>query len=812
MAQEVKIPVSADTGAAESGIRRLERSAEGVARGFKDAAAQAANLDDKLRRVKTTQGLLSKEFKRPISENDAEAFLGRFDKMRAGRGAGASRMRAFDDFDGWYGGHRGMFGRQGAADAHRRFVMSAGMQGTDYVNQFGGPSSDGEGGGGRGGGSGVGGWGKALGMAKGFALGGLALAGIGSISGMAGKAVSSATTELEGYDVLKRQMGDLGVSFEQLKFQSRQASEGLGLTYVEAMRAAIGYQSAAGNLGPADVKSGRFGSQLRNAEMMHVAFGIDTGQAVGAWGTLERVGGFGGKDDPTGDKLAGRIAMAFEKSGYPGQASEVLSAISNYSETIARASLTRPNIEGYAGLLTSMMGRGRIPGMDPAGAAAAIGTADANFRHGGAFGEASKMFNFMALASASPGMDPFAAKALEQGGLLATTRSTFGAGAPLARLFHGRLDDVTNLEKIQKFGRRFNGTDGVGVETFGNNMGLDMPTANALMFARTDQLPAIAKDIKDRADADNPGMAIRKSSSDLESKLTELGEQLVKPLEAIQRAVVAVANKLAPDLYADPVADSNLATSEVKMGNAGAYMTKQRADNGRGLSMLGRDMRSDTQALVQQALGGQPLNLDAIVPNHGKGSAELQARWERLQRLSSEFSTLDRYDTLVGATPHHGIRQINTESHFDGTVPSSAGALGIAQIMPGTAKLYAKRFGELYGHAYDPSKDWDSIHMYELIMGDNMRAAHGDVTKADRMYDSGSLKGDGPETADYVAKIDGVGTPMPPGKSVAGGPGGSQPTIVIAHTVEGRMLDIAGKHVGSVVIKPVVQPVPAGGN
>jgi hypothetical protein len=415
--QKIEIGVKADLTGADKAMNGLTHTVDGVATAMRSAGKESAaftkilaEMEAQHERISRAQDILSRQLLRPISYADAKIFENNFDKMRSGKGLGSRRLNAYNDFGDWYHGHAASFTNQTNAAHHRRFVMSVGMQGTQDAAENGAPDpdeDDGGGGGGGGGGRSNGfdrGVNRAGSMAMGFVKGGLALAGINSIMGMAGSAVDSATEEATGIDVLKRQLGDLGVDFGWLRDQTRKAGDGLGVTFTESARLAQQYARGAGNLTAAD--QDHIGGQLRTGYGFSRAFGLDTSQGTQFFATMKRLGASGGAADQDNRKMAGYLADAIERSGYGGQGAEMVSAIANLSDSAARYSLSSPNVLGYAGML-SALGHSGVTGLDPAGAASMLGQADASFRGGGSKGEASQNFQFMALMRASPGMSPF---------------------------------------------------------------------------------------------------------------------------------------------------------------------------------------------------------------------------------------------------------------------------------------------------------------------------------------------------------------------------------------------------------------------
>lgn len=492
MTQEIKIPVSAQVDA--RGLDKLDDAVSGVgeatravARDAKDAAAAFGQMEIAARRLASTKAMLERELGRSVSASDAGRFQDNFDRMRKSRGIGASRLKAFDDVDGWYHGHSSTFTNQAHASAHRRFIVARGMQGTNDSFEHGGPAGPGgppEGGGAGGGGGGGAVRSAAWGMVKGAGMIGLGLAGISSISGMAGKGMTNAVSEAESIDGLKRRMGDLGVDFLNLREQARQAGVGLGITYVESARLALEFGKEAGRLRSGDMKGMGLRDDLRVGMGLSRSYGMDPGVGVQFSGAMRRLGVT--QDDQGSRRLALQIADAIEKGGFIGKAEEVLRAVSNYAVQSANFSLTTPNVGSYMAGLASLMGTG-APGLDPAGAANLLATADGNVRRGGARGEASMNFTYAALSGGKGGMNPVTAMALAEGGMFGTTAGTFHDPKSALAQYYAKnnlkrpeASEETNFDKMMPLLRKSYGNGEYLLDAMRGEFGLTLGQSAAL--------------------------------------------------------------------------------------------------------------------------------------------------------------------------------------------------------------------------------------------------------------------------------------------------------------------------------------------
>jgi Transglycosylase SLT domain len=97
--------------------------------------------------------------------------------------------------------------------------------------------------------------------------------------------------------------------------------------------------------------------------------------------------------------------------------------------------------------------------------------------------------------------------------------------------------------------------------------------------------------------------------------------------------------------------------------------------------------------------------------------------------LASSYVTLARQDAAAaGIDPDQFVRQINEESGFNPTIVSPTGAIGIAQIMPETAK----------GWNVNPWNPTDSLKAAAVHMAAYARAYGGNQAMALAAYNAGT--------------------------------------------------------------------------
>lgn len=913
MNQEIKIPVSVSTGKSTDAVGKIEdafdsvgasvkgtgRTLDDVGRRIDAATDKAKRLADEFRKVETsaeriraTQNMLSRDLGATVSSADAERFISNFSRMRASHGIGSDRLRGFDSIENWYLGHRGTFKREADAEAHRRRVMSFGMQGTSYARSSGAPPPGGpeEPPPPPGAGAFQGGVARAQSMAMAFGKGMLALAGINSIIGMAGSAADSATEESVGLDTLKRQSGDLGISFDRLQDNVRSVTAGLGLTYVEATRLSQQFAAVRG-----DVSQSNIGASVRTAAGMARAFGFDPSAGVQFFGTMQRLRVAGG-DDQSNRRLALMISEAIDKGGYTAKADEVLAAVSDFATQVARVTLSAPNAGAYASYLTSLT-RSGLPGLDPASAAAMLGNADAAVRRGGGMGDAGLNFSYAALAHASPGLDVVSATALMSGGLFGTTASTFGPGTALGmwNARHGirspALNSATNFDKMRGLLRSQYGTGPFYLDAVKNYFGLSSVQQAAMldMMSPTDltgsgrllaaagldvskisasgiqgiariagagnlaQLSPIVQDTLGRRDISDQerstisnafragdveklrealvrvigtheqeqteGSETRQTIADLKNELTRVGTLLLGALNPIRDGVIAMAETLAPAAYRQRQQLLNDVGTDYQSQYAKRFGSSD-------ASALASQIAKDKADYFDRKAHNMPaLTLDQMIhlPNAGVAMSSPQtyayalARRQAMARLmglpeavagvpGGWRSYMGATDAGFGLPAGSTARQILAESSFDPLRDNSVtGAMGLAQVMPGTLLSLQRKLGR----RLDPHNPDDALLINRMVMADSLRHEHGNLVQA--YLDYGGFispeKRNSADAASYLTKILGPDWRSYDHDRSAN----SNFTIGLTGEVTIPVKDQNGNHKGTASVKPFVASGPSGG-
>ena len=267
--------------------------------------------------------------------------------------------------------------------------------------------------------------------------------------------MDNAKTLATDMDKLKRNMGDVGVSFNTLQEAAFKASERLEVNAVEAGKLMQEFNRLSGGVKSiSDLTEG-----TRTGTGLAKALGLDPSQGVGFIAGMRQINGGGSND---GDrKLALMIGDVVTRSGMNARADDVLQAIQNFASVTSRISMTAPNVGGFGGMYAGMVGA-RIPGMTPEVAAAMLGQANSAMTNMGAYGEASETFTLSALGKYGS-LNPIQARVLSEGGLFGNRSNSFGKGSAYRRYMMqegksesdidgmiGQNGGVTNMTAIRK--------------------------------------------------------------------------------------------------------------------------------------------------------------------------------------------------------------------------------------------------------------------------------------------------------------------------------------------------------------------------
>lgn len=257
-------------------------------------------------------------------------------------------------------------------------------------------------------------------------LANLVAQGVSAVVGMVKEKIGAAQQLDIGYDVLKRQLGDVNVGFRQLKSSLENASWSFGATYEETQKVASAFAHAAGTFGKAGAEG--LAGEVSVAGGFAKSFGVDPARAGAFFGAMRSSGIT--SDEAGSKRLALQIGDALARTGTSAKLDEVLEQVAGFVQQQARYSMTAPNTSGFLSTFASMANTG--PGTDPTSVSQIISSVNSAIQHGGNAGEAGQNYLYRVLGNRN-GLDPIQEMALQEGGMFGTMSGTFGKDSVMAR-------------------------------------------------------------------------------------------------------------------------------------------------------------------------------------------------------------------------------------------------------------------------------------------------------------------------------------------------------------------------------------------
>lgn len=607
--------------------------------------------------------------------------------------------------------------------------------------------------GGVGGGFGqIGSYGVRGGLA-GYHNGGIGGAGMGLLGGLGVGALAFGAFKIgqgisEGYDIakdrastldnLKRQLGDVGVSFDRLKLLSNAAADGLQINSKEAAELALQFNRLSKG-------HGGFGG-LADATRVSVGFsrsyGLDPSAGVGFFGGMANM-----DRRQNNRELALLVAEAIEKSGMSARADEVMQAIQGYAASVSRMVLGTGGVAQYAGAYSSLMG---MNGMTSETAASILGAANASMMRMGGAGEASQNFTLMAMQKHGR-INPIAAMALAEGGLFGTRGGVFDKSGAIAQFIGadgmpGGDQGVSNFQVMRQALRGLGGDKWLQLDSAKRYFGVGSYAQAASLM-----------------NLDEGGMgrlqgALQKAGIDINS---------------VNASGIQALAKLGPDASRDQLAAAASAnrqeTEWTKMQDSLKALDDIKINTGDKLIEPVNKIR-DATTWIAEKLGMKPATTEGFSGGGGSfGGKGASGGWSDAQ---------SDLDNLYGRL----LKKESGGRHLIGgsLLTSSAGAMGISQVMPGT--------GVDPGYGITPLQNNSEAEYRRFgkdYLGAMLRKYGGDTRKALAAYNAGPGKVDAAvgkwggdwlthmprETQAYVPSILGGDnlTVMPPGLSSSGG-------------------------------------------
>lgn len=277
---------------------------------------------------------------------------------------------------------------------------------------------------------------SAMGMLRGSAIGAGLFAAF-KLGSAVSEGYERAKDKAIDVDTLKRAMGDLGKSFSALQVAADRSAVGMGISTSEAVKLALEYNRLSGGLsGPDDMVR-----ELRNSVGFARSYGLDHGQSGQFFASMRHLGG---GDEQSSRRLALMIGETISRTGMNARAAELIQAIQSFASATNRMSLAAPNVEGYAGAFTGMMGLG-IKGLTSDNAISILGAANQAMMSMGAAGEAGQNFTMAAFNRSGSRLNPIQAAVLAEGGMFGTRSGAFGAGSAYSTYMASQGVDVSGM-------------------------------------------------------------------------------------------------------------------------------------------------------------------------------------------------------------------------------------------------------------------------------------------------------------------------------------------------------------------------------
>jgi hypothetical protein len=259
--------------------------------------------------------------------------------------------------------------------------------------------------------------GAGIGGMIGGGLVGMITGGIAMAAQFASHGVELAGNRAGDADTLKRQMGDLGTSFNDLIAGTEKFNQGLGVSSAQFAKLELSAASASGGLYRTP---GEVGRATAGGAGFARGFGMDPSQGIQALSGMQRM-----DTHATTNELAVKLANAINGAQGKALPAEVVSIIQGIASQQNRLTADSPNVDRIGNMFTSLLHS--IPGMTASHAAGIFGQANGATQH---------MMGNEATANLAMrsfgGLDPIQAEWLVEGGMGATVDSRLGKGSDYA--------------------------------------------------------------------------------------------------------------------------------------------------------------------------------------------------------------------------------------------------------------------------------------------------------------------------------------------------------------------------------------------
>lgn len=277
---------------------------------------------------------------------------------------------------------------------------------------------------------------------------------------------------IEGFSDLRRRQGDLNVSYSDIESGVTGTGHKFGLTDEQFTALSNAFLSASGGVG------GIGGANY--SQRLAFGYGADPSQMAGAMGLMARRGG---PFEGDGAKRIGvEIADALNRNGLGASIVEFSQAVGQFMQTSRNFGSGSGNPLMYANLLASVANH--ETGGDIGAASSLLGGADASYRNGGGFGDASKNYIMaMNMRRLGGGASPFDALALQKMGLFANSGDIKNTAYGRLTGFGGGSSGNALDDLMSRFAPGSGKVSGAALNQMGNLFGMDQMQAAQLIEA-----------------------------------------------------------------------------------------------------------------------------------------------------------------------------------------------------------------------------------------------------------------------------------------------------------------------------------------
>ncbi|MBT3196814.1 MAG: hypothetical protein HN344_03735, partial [Gammaproteobacteria bacterium] len=403
-AVSVRKNLGLDTSDAEEALSKLKQftsqTTADLANNLFDAAPVEEGLEKVEQSAKRTGEFLQKYLGRDVTQAQSDAINITFGRMQKGETAVSSYLKKYDSIDEWHDHVSENFATESESDAHKKDTLDTLLKRSGIAQKDKEANEDKESvvspafqsagmqvarmaGGGNAAGA-ISGAGSAIaGMLSKNPVGALMAAPIMATVGAVAQGYGSAQQDAIETSALRNMLGAVTTDFDELSDSIHRAASGMGITYEESRRLTESYTKMIGTF---DAKEAA--EMVETSAGFGIGVGVDSKFAADYFGTLRKIGATDSENDNRRNAIM--MGEAIARVGF-GKADTIMAEVKSFASTSARASHAAPNLDGFAGLL-STIASAKIPGLTPSATGQMLQQADQTFRQGGGMGEASENY------------------------------------------------------------------------------------------------------------------------------------------------------------------------------------------------------------------------------------------------------------------------------------------------------------------------------------------------------------------------------------------------------------------------------------